>query len=317
MSPDLRAYLLDNGGNRVFGPGPADLLERVERMGSLRAAAMDMGMAYTKAMRLVRDAERAFGFPLTERTVGGPHGGGSVLTAQARDLLRRYRAFERSSKLALAHGHATCFSGFNDVPRLGCVVMASGEGRRFSDVPGQKLTVPLAGIPVLERTIASIPSDVFDIVVVSRWPAVRRLCARLGVTCVEPSGMRRSDTVRAGLDALGERSGCLFIPGDQALVREESLRAMALTLQQEPRAIVRLAWQGAPSSPVLWPADGIEALRGLTGDEGGTALLEGHAELAGRVRLVEAADAWEVVDVDDRGNLAQLEAALVEREERQ
>ena len=203
MSPDLRAYLLDDDGNRVFGPGPADLLERIERMGSLRAAAIDMGMAYTKAMRLVRDAERAFGFPLTERTVGGPHGGGSVLTVRARDLLRRYRAFERSSRLALAHGHATCFSGFGDVPRLGCVVMASGEGRRFSDVPGQKLTVPLAGVPVLERTIAAIPTDVFDIVVVSRWPAVRRLCARLGVTCVEPTGVRRSDTVRAGLEALG------------------------------------------------------------------------------------------------------------------
>lgn len=315
MSPDLRAYLLDDDGNRVFGPGPADLLERIERMGSLRAAAIDMGMAYTKAMRLVRDAERAFGFPLTERTVGGPHGGGSVLTVRARDLLRRYRAFERSSRLALAHGHATCFSGFGDVPRLGCVVMASGEGRRFSDVPGQKLTVPLAGVPVLERTIAAIPTDVFDIVVVSRWPSVRRLCARLGVTCVEPSGVRRSDTVHAGLEALGERSGCLFIPGDQALVRGESLCSMASALQQEPHAIVRLAWQGKPASPVLWPADGLEALRGLDGDEGGTTLLAGHAELSGRVRLVEAADAWEVIDVDDRGDLSQLEAALAEREE--
>ena len=66
MRPDLRAYLLGDDGRRVFGPGPVDLLERVGELGSLRAAAIEMGMAYTKATRLVHDAERAFGFALTE-----------------------------------------------------------------------------------------------------------------------------------------------------------------------------------------------------------------------------------------------------------
>ena len=126
MRPDLRAYLLDDGGHRVFGPGPVELLERVGELGSLRAAAIEMGMAYTKATRIVRDAERAFGFPLTERTVGGSGGGGSSLTPAARDLIVRYRAFERSSEQALVSAYATCFSGFCDVPRMGCVVMASG-----------------------------------------------------------------------------------------------------------------------------------------------------------------------------------------------
>ena len=119
MRPDLRAYLLDDDGHRVFGPGPVDLLERVGELGSLRAAAIDMGMAYTKATRLVHDAERAFGFALTERTVGGSGGGGSQLTAEARELIERYRAFERTSRWALSAAYETCFSGFADVPRLG------------------------------------------------------------------------------------------------------------------------------------------------------------------------------------------------------
>ena len=76
MRPDLRAYLLGDDGRRVFGPGPVDLLERVGELGSLRAAAMEMGRAYTKAPRLGREAERAFGFRLTRRTVGGSGGGG-------------------------------------------------------------------------------------------------------------------------------------------------------------------------------------------------------------------------------------------------
>ena len=135
MRPDLRAYLLGDDGHRVFGPGPVDLLERVGELGSLRAAAIEMGMAYTKATRLVRDAERAFGFALTERTVGGSGGGGSQLTAEARELIERYRAFERTSRWALSASYETCFSGFVDVPRLGCVVMASGEGARFGGAP--------------------------------------------------------------------------------------------------------------------------------------------------------------------------------------
>lgn len=300
----------------MFGPGPARLLELVGSLGSLRAAAQHMGMAYTKAMRLVRDAERAFGFSLTERTVGGAHGGGSRLTPEAQDLLRRYRAFERSSRASLARSHSACFSGFDTVERLGCVVMASGRARRFGGAPGQKLVEPLLDRPVLERTIASVPTDVFDVVVVSRWEAVRTLCERLGVRCVASSRAERSGTVRAGLDALGERAGCLFVPGDQPLVRADSLRAMARAFQEAPDAIVRLSWHGEPASPILWPSDALGALRRLEGEDGGLSVLGSRGEYRDRVRLVEARDASELMDVDVPDDLARLEEALLAREEK-
>lgn len=307
MRPDLRAYLLDADGRRVFGPGPVDLLERVGELGSLRAAAIDMGMAYTKATRLVHDAERAFGFALTERTVGGSGGGGSRLTAQARELIERYRAFERASRRALSSAYETCFSGFGDVARLGCVVMASGEGARFGGDPGEKLVSPLAGVPVLERTLAALPADLLDVVVVTRWDAVEALCARLGVRCVRAAGPLKSDTMRAGLAALGRRAGCLFVTGDQPLLTEGSVRAMVAALTREPTAIVRLGWHGRPANPVLWPSDTLAALARLEGDAGGRVLLDGHAELEGRVRLVEAASEQELADVDTPDDLARLE----------
>lgn len=315
MKPDLRAYLLGDDGRRVFGPGPVDLLERVGELGSLRAAAIEMGMAYTKATRLVRDAERAFGFALTERTVGGSGGGGSQLTAPARELIERYRAFERTSRRALSAAYETCFSGFSGVARLGCVVMAAGEGSRFGGAPGQKLVAPLAGVSVLERTLAALPADVLDVVVVTRWDAVEALCGRLGVRCVRVDGPLKSDTMRAGLAALGHRAGCLFVTGDQPLLREESVRAMAAALVRDPGAIVRLGWHGRAANPVLWPADTLAALARLEGDTGGRVLLDGHAELEGRVRLVEAADEWELADVDTSDDLVRLEGALAERGE--
>ena len=314
MRPDLRAYLLGDDGRRVFGPGPVDLLERVGELGSLRAAAIDMGMAYTKATRLVRDAELAFGFPLTERTVGGSGGGGSRLTAQALDLIERYRAFERTSRWALAAAYETCFSGFADVARLGCVVMASGEGARFGGELGEKLVAPLAGTPVLERTLAALPADLLDVVVVTRWDAVEDLCGRLGVRCVRAAGPRKSDTMRAGLEALGHRAGCLFVTGDQPLLTEKSVRSLVAALTHEPTAIVRLAWRGRGANPVLWPSDTLGALAQLEGESGGRVLLAGHAELEGRVRLVEATDEWEVADVDTPDDLARLEDALADRD---
>ncbi len=83
MRPTVRTYLVDDDGNRVFGPGPAELLRRIREHGSLRAASISMNMAYTKALALVRNAERGLGAPLTRRAVGGVGGGGSTPTPEA------------------------------------------------------------------------------------------------------------------------------------------------------------------------------------------------------------------------------------------
>jgi molybdate transport system regulatory protein len=48
-------------------------------------------MSYNKAWRILHAAEQRLGFPLLDRTVGGSLGGGSHLTPEAQDLVRRYR----------------------------------------------------------------------------------------------------------------------------------------------------------------------------------------------------------------------------------
>ena len=84
--------LLDGEGQRRFGPGVAALLEEVRERRSLRAAAGAMGMAYSKAWRIVRSAEAAFGCKLLRSTIGGKNGGGAVLTGEAEALLDAYQA---------------------------------------------------------------------------------------------------------------------------------------------------------------------------------------------------------------------------------
>ena len=87
----VRLYSDDN--QRCFGPGIATLLERVQEHRSLRAAALSMEMAYSKAWRIIRTAEEVFGCKLLDSTIGGQHGGGAVLTPQAEQLLEAYNAY--------------------------------------------------------------------------------------------------------------------------------------------------------------------------------------------------------------------------------
>lgn len=306
MRPDLRTYLMGEEGQRVFGPGPRELLSRIEQTGSLRAAAISMGMAYTKASRMVKVAEASVGFALTERTIGGAGGGGSRLTPQARELLERYQAFEHACEKDLRRNFAECFSGFCGVPRVGCVVMASGLARRFGS---NKLLADFMGQPVLQRTLSALPADILDVVVVTRSPEVLALSERLGVRCVLHEGSHQSDTVREGLKALSDLSGCLFVPGDQPALTGASVRTMVSDFQLHPGSIVRLGWKGVPASPILWPSEGLPALAALEGDAGGSSLLAKRVELGARVRVVEAANELETQDVDTPDELARIESA--------
>lgn len=91
---------LDNNG-KAFGDGPYELLKRVEKTKSLHQAANQMGMAYSKAWRLIQTLEDRLGFALLERRVGGEYGGGSKVTPNARDLMKHYRQFRKDVKIAL------------------------------------------------------------------------------------------------------------------------------------------------------------------------------------------------------------------------
>ena len=100
MKAVTKITFLDDNGEKFFGEGPARLLRGVEEAGSLRAAALSMNMAYTKALKLIRNAETALGYPLITRATGGRDGGGSTLTMEGKEWLQRYEAYRDVCKLA-------------------------------------------------------------------------------------------------------------------------------------------------------------------------------------------------------------------------
>lgn len=99
---------------KCFGPGVAMLLRRVRALHSLRSAALDMDMAYSKAWTILRNAENGLGFKLLHSTTGGRNGGGASLTEQGERLLDAYDACERELR---EHGrrlfleHLAAFTG--------------------------------------------------------------------------------------------------------------------------------------------------------------------------------------------------------------
>ena len=78
---------------KCFGPGVARLLHAVQQLHSLRAAALSMDMAYSKAWTVIKNSEMALGFPLLSSTTGGKGGGGASLTPEGLRLLEAYDTF--------------------------------------------------------------------------------------------------------------------------------------------------------------------------------------------------------------------------------
>ncbi len=99
LKPLIRLSIVnpETESSSVFGRGIASLCLGVRDTGSLNAAAKSMGMAYSKAWRIIKDTEAALGTQLLYRN--GAHG--SQLTEDCEKLLAIYQAIgDSAQKLA-------------------------------------------------------------------------------------------------------------------------------------------------------------------------------------------------------------------------
>lgn len=94
--PSIRPRLRIVAGKDIaFGPGKADLLEALEKTGSITKAAAQMGMSYMRAWTLVRTMNQSFRKPLVDAVRGGTRGGGGArLTVTGRQVLALYRRMD-------------------------------------------------------------------------------------------------------------------------------------------------------------------------------------------------------------------------------
>lgn len=196
-----------------------------------------------------------------------------------------------------------CFLLDLDAPfgNLGCVILASGLGRRFG---GNKLLAPFHGEPLILHALRATDGIFSRRVVVTRHREVAALCEKQGIKTVVHDFPHRSDTIRLGLRAVGAVSGCLFCPADQPLLCRETVEALALSFLHAPAFLWRPAFEGVPGAPVLFPAWTFSELETLPEGKGGNFVAGRHPD---RVRTLPVLEERELWDVDTPEDLKRME----------
>ena len=102
MPTPVVRFRVDFADDCYLGPGKIDLLEGIQKSGSLSQAARDLGMSYRRAWLLVDSLKSSFREPVAVAMTGGKGGGGVALTMFGELLIKSYRALERDIARASA-----------------------------------------------------------------------------------------------------------------------------------------------------------------------------------------------------------------------
>ena len=292
MRAVTKIVFLDDEGEKFFGEGPFRLLCAIEETGSLRAAALSMNMAYTKALKMLNNAEKAIGEPLTSRTVGGKTGGGSRLTKEGKEWMARYEAYRNACIEANGKLYEKFFETERKTYNIGCVIMASGLGKRFG---GNKLMADFMGKPMITYILDAVEGLCSKCVVVTRHKDVAQLAKERNIDVVFHDMPYRSDTVRLGVEALGDMDGYMFCPGDQPLLSRETLEALINRASGQNDKIWRTRCAEVAGTPVIFPNWCKEELQNLPEGKGGSFILQKYPE---DVMTMEVDDSYELMDAD-------------------
>jgi molybdate transport system regulatory protein len=101
VEPKGRIWLEIKGEN-FLGTGRAELLEKIEELGSLRKAAFTMGMSYRKAYYAIQSINKLASAPLVIFTKGGKGGGNAMITPSGKNYMNHFRQFEKNFELFLS-----------------------------------------------------------------------------------------------------------------------------------------------------------------------------------------------------------------------
>ena len=190
--------------------------------------------------------------------------------------------------------------------KLGCVVMAAGNARRFGE---NKLAAELRGRSLILRALEAVPAEQFEkVVVVTQYPEVMRLAGEFRFAAVHNPhpDWGISHTIALGLTEVRDCDGVLFCVSDQPLLRRESVERLVELWRAHPEKIAALGHGGVRGNPCLFPARFFPELMALREDHGGSTVIRRHEE---ELLLLEV-PAAELHDVDTVQALEALEAEL-------
>ena len=91
QKPRIRVLL---GETASLGPGKIELIDAIEKAGSISGAAKMMNMSYRRAWNLVDSINHDFTEEIIITSAGGKGGGGAIVTELGLEIIQQYRQLE-------------------------------------------------------------------------------------------------------------------------------------------------------------------------------------------------------------------------------
>ena len=84
---------IEDNQEPILGPGRVELLERIGSSGSIRQAALQMGMSYAQAWKHIEDMNTHLNEPVVISHRGGKGGGRAELTLKGKAVIEEFKSF--------------------------------------------------------------------------------------------------------------------------------------------------------------------------------------------------------------------------------
>lgn len=184
---------------------------------------------------------------------------------------------------------------------VGCVIMASGTGKRFG---GNKLMADFLEKPLITQILDATDGLFTKRVVVTRHSDVADLCKNRNIPVVLHDFPHRNDTIRLGLEAIEPVDRCMFCPGDQPLLSKETIVSLLLSAVNTPEIIWRTSYESTPGTPVVFPQWAFNELLTLPEGKGGISIIKNHGK---KCKSQPVFDPFELKDTDTPEVLEKLQ----------
>lgn len=198
--------------------------------------------------------------------------------------------------------------------KIVALVLAAGLARRMRS---NKLTSPLAGVPMVRRVVESaLASRCDEVIVVTghEAQAVEQALAGVDVRFVRAANYADGlgASLAAGAASLPEdAAGFVVLLGDMPLVTPALIDAMIDRFApEEGIEIIVPQFDGKQGNPVLWARRFASEMETLQGDRGARGLIAAHGDV---VAVLQVEDESVLLDADTPENFAALAARLAKK----
>ncbi len=190
--------------------------------------------------------------------------------------------------------------------RIGAIVLAAGEGRRFG---GNKLTIPIGGEPVITRVLKALTS-IDRVVIVGAYAEELMQYLRNEVVIYNPNYREGiSTSIKLGLRFFQDYDAVLIVLGDMPLITRETISKIINAYHEGCTAVIP-TYKGLRGNPVLIHRSLFNELTRLKGDVGARELLRDRADVC----YVECGPEV-IMDIDTPDDLAKIERIIKEHDE--